>query len=222
MNNINEYIINLFEKRYTCKGYDKNKKVSDDDFKTILEAGRLSPSSMGYEPWKFIQIKNRELLDEIRDYCWGALNAFDGASHILFILARVPNDMKYNSEYLDYIQNDIQHYPKDKLPARKETFRKFQYDDFKLMESERALFDWTCKQTYIPFTNMLTTAAMLGVDSTPIEGFNQDKVHEILVKNNVYDPKHFKIANMLAFGYSNRSHRNKTRRPLEEIFEVYE
>lgn len=218
----NEKIIQLFENRYTCKGYDPDKKVSDEDFQTILEAGRLSPSSMGYEPWKFVRLKNREVVEQLRPYCWGALKAFDGASHILLILARVPEDMKYDSQYLDYIQRDIQHFPEDKLQERKEKFRKFQEEDFNLLKDDRNLFDWTCKQTYIPFTNMLTVAAMLDVDSTPIEGFHQERVHEILTKWNVYDSKHFKIANMLAFGYTNRDHRKKTRRSLDEVYDEFE
>ncbi|MDO5718441.1 MAG: NAD(P)H-dependent oxidoreductase [Tissierellia bacterium] len=222
MKDINRYIEDIFKNRYTCKGYDPDKKVSDEDFHTILEAGRLSPSSLGYEPWKFVLIRNKELLEELRPYSWGAHRAFDGASHIVFILARVPEDMKPDSEYLYYIQNDIQNFPPDLLKDRVEKYRKFQDVDFKLSESDRALFDWTCKQTYIPFTNMLTVAAMLGIDSTPIEGFEQDKVHEILVEHEVYDPKHFKIANMIAFGYTNTDHRVKTRRSMEEVFEVFE
>ena len=221
MKDTNQYIINLFQNRYTCKGYDPNKKVSDEDFHTILEAGRLSPSSMGYEPWKFIHLKNREVLEEIRPHAWGAQAAIDGASHILLILARVPEDMNPNSEYLSYIQNEIQQYPKDKLQSRIERFTSFQKEDFDL-NTDRTLFDWTCKQTYIPFSNMLIAAAMLGVDSTPIEGFHQDRLHDIFVKNEVYDPKHFKIANILAFGYKNRDHRKKTRRPMEEVFDVFE
>lgn len=221
MKDINQYIIDLFENRYTCKGYDPDKKVSDEDFHAILEAGRLSPSSMGFEPWKFVQLKNQEVLKEIRPYAWGAQTSIDGASHILLILARTPEDMRPDSEYLSYIQNDIQNYPEDKLPARVARFTSFQKEDFDL-NTDRDLFDWTCKQTYIPFTNMLTAAAMLGVDSTPIEGFNQEKLHEIFVKHGVYDPKHFKIANILAFGYTNRDHRGKTRRPMEEVFEIFE
>ncbi|MDD4725501.1 MAG: NAD(P)H-dependent oxidoreductase [Tissierellia bacterium] len=221
MKETNQYIMDLFQNRYTCKGYDPKKKVSDEDFLTIIEAGRLSPSSMGYEPWKFIQLKNKDVLEEIRPYAWGAQASIDGASHILLILARMPEDMKPNSEYIYYIQNDIQNYPKDKFQGRIDRYTSFQKEDFDL-NTDRALFDWTSKQTYIPLANMLTVAAMLGVDSTPIEGFHREKLHEIFIKHKVYDPKHFKISNILALGYKNREHRGKTRRPIEEVFEVFE
>ena len=46
-------ILKAFNFRHATKSYDASKKVSDADFHTILEAGRLSPSSFGFEPWKF-------------------------------------------------------------------------------------------------------------------------------------------------------------------------
>lgn len=220
MKNKREFILDVFRNRYTCKGYDPEKKVSDEDFMTIMEVARLSPSGMGYEPWKFILLNNKSIKEKIRPYCWGALAALDGASHFVLVLARSNYDMKYNSDYLSYITREIQNYPEDKIAGRTERFKSFQENDFELFENERALFDWTCKQTYIPFANMLTTAAILGVDSTPIEGFNKKKVEEILIKEGVYDPKHFGISSMIAFGYKNRDHRKKTRKKMKEVFEV--
>lgn len=217
----NEKIIALFNERYTCKGYDKDKKVSDEDFMTIIEAGRLSPSSFGYEPWKFILLKDREVLEKIKPYSWGAIEAIEDASHFLLILARTKADMQPESDYIRHIHFDVQDYPKDKVEGRKDRYREFLEEDFKVNQSERTAFDWTSKQTYIPLTSMLLTAAALNIDSTPVEGFHQDQVHKVLVDNNVYDQDHFKIATMVAFGYSNRNHREKTRQTLEEVYEEY-
>lgn len=220
MSKQNEYIEELFNTRYTCKGYDPDKSVSDEDWHTILEAGRLSPSSMGFEPWKFIRLKNKDVIEEIKPYAWGAQAALEGASHILLILNRTPEHLHPDSEYLRYIQEDMQSYPADKLPDRIERFRSFQEHDFDLT-TDRKLEDWIRMQTYIPFTNMLTVAAMLGVDSTPIEGFDREKLHEIFTRNKVYDPKEYKLASIISFGYTNRDHRDKTRRKLEEVYEEF-
>jgi len=67
---------------------------------------------------------------------------------------------------------------------------------------------------------MLTAAAILGIDSTPIEGFNKEKVEEILISEGVYDPEHFRLSCMLAFDYTNLDHRPKTRRKMEEVWQV--
>ena len=47
--------------RHACKVFDDTKKISDEDMKFILEAGRKSPSSFGMEGWKFLVITNDEL-----------------------------------------------------------------------------------------------------------------------------------------------------------------
>ena len=222
MNSKNDYLMEIFKERYTCKGYDPKKEVSDEDFNTIMEVARISPSSNGFEPWKFIRLKNREIIEELRPHAWGAINAFNGASHIVLILAKTEKEVRPGSDYLERIYTEIQEYPEELLNQRREKYDQFYYKDFNLGESERAAFDWTSKQCYIPLANMLTAAAVLGIDSTPIEGFHQEKVHEILTKHKVYDPKEYKIAIMIAFGYTNKDHREKKRRSESEVWETVE
>jgi len=215
-------IMDIFNNRYTCKGYDPQKKVSDEDFKVIMEVARLSPSSMGLEPWKFVLLNSREIREKIKPFAWGAEVSLDGASHFVLILARKPVDLQPDSDYVEYIMNDIQHFTEDLRLARKNKLKSFQEDDLKISENDRAFFDWACKQTYIPLANMLTAAAMLGVDSTPMEGFNTQKVEAILVEAGILDPEHFGLSCMIAFGYKNRDHRPKTRRGLEEVLGIIE
>lgn len=218
MKKTNKEILDLFKSRYTCKKYYPEQKVSDEDFKTIIEAGRLSPSSFGYEPWKFIRLKDKKIIEKIYPHSWGAHAVLDGASHVVLILARVKEDMQAGSEYLNHILNDVQNYPKEKIAGRNKRYDNFLEEDFNIKASDRAYFDWTSKQAYIALESMLLTAAALGVDSTPIEGFHQEKVHQILVEENVYDPKHFKIAVMAGFGYGENAKREKTRQSLEEVY----
>jgi nitroreductase len=53
-----------------------------------LKRGRLSPSSNGLEPWKFVVIQNEELREELRLFSYGAYKQFPTASHMVLILAR--------------------------------------------------------------------------------------------------------------------------------------
>ncbi|MBC3796824.1 NAD(P)H-dependent oxidoreductase [Acetobacterium tundrae] len=225
MNNkkeMRELILNTFNTRYACKGYDPEKKVSEEDFKVIMEAARLSPSSMGLEPWKFVLLNNKDIKEKIRPYAWGAEVSLEGASHFVLILARKPKDMKYDSDYIEYMMNNVQHFTDELRAVRKNKLKDFQEKDLNLLESERVFFEWVCRQTYIPLANMLTAAAMLGVDSTPMEGFNYDQVEKILIEEGIIDPEHFGLSCMIAFGYKNRDHRPKTRRKMEEVLEIIE
>lgn len=210
-------ILDAFNFRYACKHFDANKKISEEDFKVILEAGRLSPSSFGFEPWEFLVIRNSALKKKLWDSAWGAQNSLKGASHFVIILARKKIDTIYTASYIEKIMKDVQKLPPDIIEHYKAAFENFQKKDFNLLESDRAIFDWASKQTYIALANMLTTAAMLGIDSCPIEGFVQDKVNKILADEGVMDAAHFGVSVMAGFGYRAETPRAKTRRKIEDV-----
>lgn len=218
MENKNEKILEAHRFRFACKQFDPSKKVSDEDFNTILEAARLSPTSFGYEPWKMIVVLNEELKKKLYPISWGAQNSINGASHLVILLARKSTDLISDSDYLTHIMKDIKKMPEEVMEGRREAFRQFQQKDFELLESDRALFDWACKQTYIVLANMLTTAAYLGIDSCPIEGFHQKKVDQILKEEGLIDTKHFGVSVMAGFGYRVLGTGNeKTRQPLSDL-----
>lgn len=68
----NKEILEAFNYRYACKKFNKDKKVSDEDFATIIESARLSPSSFGLEPWKFLLLKNEKMKEDFKEFAWGA------------------------------------------------------------------------------------------------------------------------------------------------------
>ncbi|NCN41420.1 NAD(P)H-dependent oxidoreductase, partial [bacterium] len=70
--------------RYATKEFDTQKKVSDDDLKTILESARLAPSSFGIEPWKFLVVTNPELREKIRKVSYDQSKVTD-ASHLIIL-----------------------------------------------------------------------------------------------------------------------------------------
>lgn len=200
MNNVNNQILEAFNFRYACKAFDPNKKISEDDFQTILESGILSPSSFGFEPWKFLVIQNSEIREKLKKVSWGAQGQIPTASHFVVILARKANDVRYGSVYTNMVSKDIQHLPNDVQKMKGEFFKKFQVNDFDLND-DRKLFDWACKQTYIALGNMITAAALLGIDSCPMEGFDRVQFEEILSYEGLLDKDHFGVSVLAAFGY---------------------
>ena len=73
--------------------YDPNKKISQEDFAAILEFARLSPSSVGSDPWKFLVIQNKALRDKLKPFSWGMQYQLDDCSHLVIILAKKMLDM---------------------------------------------------------------------------------------------------------------------------------
>jgi len=212
-------IIKAFNFRHACKIFDKTKKIDENDFNTILEVARLSPSSFGFEPWKFLVVQNSELREKLLPVTWGAQNILPTASHYVIILARKKPTLLYNSDYITHMLYDVHHIPKEKAEARRTKYKKFQEEDFKLLESERTIFDWACKQTYIALGNMMSVAAMLGIDSCAVEGFEIDKLEELLAKEFKIDTNIWGVSVMVGFGYRLNEQPPKTRQSLNDIVE---
>ena len=211
----------MMEFRHACKEYDDKKKISDEDFDFILEVARLSPSSFGLEPWRFLVIQNAELKAKLLPYLWGGQRQIPSASHFIIALSKKSYFMKYDSEYVDNFLRNIQQLP-DEIVARKGQFYKvFQQSDFDLLTNERAMTDWAAKQTYIPLANMMTAAASIGIDSCPIEGFDQKKTEAVLAAEMDIDPLKYSMAYALTFGYRKNEPGLKTRQTKDEVVSWY-
>ncbi len=216
-----EKIIEAFNFRHACKKFDSEKKISARDFNFILETGRLSPSSFGFEPWNFLVVQNIQLREKLRGLTWGGQGQIPTASHLLVILARKSYFMKYDSQYIQSFMKDVQNLPENIIEMKRNVYQKFLENDFKLLDNERAVFDWACKQTYIPLTNMMTAAAMIGIDSCPMEGFEAEKIDELLAGDFDIDTEKFGVSYMVAFGYRDTEPPVKTRQPLENMIKWY-
>lgn len=220
MNNTKKQIMDAMAFRHACKVFDPNRKISGDDINTILEVGRLSPSSFGFEPWKFLVIENQEVLKKLHPVSWGAKTQFPTASHVVIILARKQLDMAAGSDYVLDVMKDVQKLPEDVQKMKNDFYKAFQENDFDLTD-DRKMFDWSSKQTYIALANMMTAAAFMKIDSCPMEGFDRNKFEQILVREGLMDDQHFGVSVMVAFGYreKNKEIREKTRGHASNIIE---
>ena len=162
--------------RYATKKFDATKKISNEDLETLKEAIRLSSSSYGLQPYKVLIVENPELRAKLQPVAWGQSQIVD-ASH-LFIFANIVN--LSDKEIDNYIKNiaETRGIPLENVSG---------YGDF--MKSkitslpEDVKNNWTAKQTYLALGNLLNAAADLHIDATPMEGFEPEKVNEILGLN---------------------------------------
>lgn len=211
-------ILSAYHFRHACKEFDAERQISDDDFNCILETARLSPSSFGLEPWKFLIVQNRQLRDKLLPHVWGGQKQLPTASHVVVALIRKSRFMRYDSEFVHDFMREVQKFPEETAQTRSIILEKFQREDFALLESERAINDWSCKQSYIALGNMMTTAAMLGIDSCPIEGFSQQAVQQTLAQEIDLDLNDWTLAYLLALGYRKGAPaRPKTRQEISAI-----
>lgn len=214
---LKEQIIKAFNFRHATKQFDPNKKIPEDDFRFILETGRLSPSSFGTEPWRFVVVQNPELRGKIKNASWGAFGKLPEASHFVLFMVRTRVDLTYDSDYLRNHFINVKQMPEEHMSRYLGRIEEFQKSDFKLLDGDRPLFDWACKQTYIALGNMMTAAALVGIDSCPIEGFDIEKMNQLLDEEGLTENGHFGLSVMAAFGYRINEPSPKTRRPFEDV-----
>lgn len=215
-------IIEIFKRRYACKKFDASKSIADSDFATILESGRLSPSSFGFEPWHFVVLQNKTerqktLREKLKQSVWGGIHALDSASHVVILLARKRADLQPNSLYLQNLMQNVHKMDDAARQARSLYFANFGEKEWGFLNDDAATFAWSARQCYIALGNMMTAAA-LNIDSCAIEGFNLKETSTLLEKENVLDSHHFGLAVMVGLGFAGEPPKHeKTRTPIEKI-----
>lgn len=140
------------------------------------------------------------------------------ASHVVVVQTRLPASMEPDSPYVQRtIMTETQQLPDDMRELRTGRYRRFLDEDFRLAGNERAAFEWAARQCYIAVGNMLTLAAVMGIDSCPIEGFSKQALEDLLVGEGLLSAREYGVACLMAFGYRKKEPRPKTRRPAELV-----
>lgn len=159
--------------RHAVKAYDPNKKVSQENIDKIVEAARMAPTSSGLQPFKVIVVQNQEIKERLMK---GALNpeCMRDSSHVILFAAWDT----YTEERIDKVYD----YTTDErgLPRGRFGIYTDKLKSIYLTQPAENNFAHTARQTYIALGLALAQAAELRVDTTPVEGFDNAVVDEIL------------------------------------------
>lgn len=204
-----EEFMRAMEFRHACKVFDETEKIPDEDLHYILEAGRKSPSSFGMEAWKFLVITNPELKEKLRPACWNQVQV-TSCSHLVLVLAGI-DSVKVESGEVK------KRFARREMPQDKLDFYMGLYADHlkETLRTDENIYSWTARQTFIAAANMMTAAAVIGVDSCPIEGFDKRQVEEILG----LDTTKYQLAMVLPFGYRLNPQSTQQRLAFNEVVE---
>lgn len=165
-------IIEDLKWRYAVKKFDNSKIISDEDFNTICESLRLTASSYGLQPWKFLVVEDKETRNKLVEHSWNQEQVKD-ASHLIVLCA--PTEIDEN-----FIDNFLSNTAKTRGQDVSEL------DGFKKMlmmvanKKDEAKIQWANNQIYIALGNLLTVCAAMRIDSCPMEGFKANAYDELL------------------------------------------
>jgi nitroreductase len=158
--------------RYATKQFDATKQIPSETWQVLEQSLVLSPSSFGLQPWKFLVIRNPEIRQQLVEHSWNQKQVID-ASHLVVFAINKNIDAAYVDRYVARM-SEVQGVPIDSLQGFGNVVKGF------IANPAMDLDAWATRQVYIALGEYMTTAAILGVDTCPIEGFIPAKYDEIL------------------------------------------
>jgi nitroreductase len=178
MSNItNQQLLESLNWRYATKVFDAARKIPADVWQTLEHALVLTPTSYGLQPYKFLVIGNPAKRAELVPHSWNQKQVVD-ASHFVVFTART----KMTEADVDKLikrTTDIRKIPADSLG----TYRGMMIGDVVNGPRGKIAHEWATRQTYIALGNLMTCAAVLGVDACPMEGINPPEYDRVLNLN---------------------------------------
>lgn len=201
VNRRKEEILEAHRNRFACKKYDTTKNISDEDMDFILEVGSLAPSSFGFQPWKFLVIDNDEFKSKVLESTPRLKNSLETADKLIVILAKNSSEVRYSSGYVNHMLREINGFSDNEAKTIKEAFRKFQEKESSSMHDTMSIYHWSWRQSYLPLATMVSAASEIGIDTCPIEEYNEKQLEKILVDKGVLDTREYSVSVLLALGY---------------------
>lgn len=194
-------ILNLLQRRHACHSFQPGGHIARHDLESILEAGRLSPSSFGLEQWHFVVCEGETDKAALQAAAFNQPQVGEAAA-VIVLLAKL-TDLHPDAPYARRLLQ--REYPGERFAEALEMYRGF-----------HAMTDvpsWSITQCHIAAANMMTAAAALNIDSCPIGGFDPGRIREILGIH----PQQHAIALLLTFGPCAEAAPEKQRLPLSEL-----
>lgn len=167
-----ETLIGALNWRYAVKKFDASGRVPLDKWEALEESLVLSPSSYGLQAWKFLVIEDKALRAKLLPHAWNQPQIVDADKLVLFLVKKDagPADVQ---RFVDRI-SEVRRLPAEMLEGYKQVMLKSVSLPPEKVEA------WLTRQVYIALGNFLTSAALLGVDACPMEGFDKDEFDKVL------------------------------------------
>ena len=159
--------------RYATKMFNPSMMLGEAELDTIKECMRLTASSFGLQPWKFVIVKDKDAKQALLEHSWGQRQIVD-CSHLIVICALKNLSAEYINNHVAYAAS-VRNLEAGTLDGYRDSMLRFA-DSL----SDEDKVKWARNQCYIALGNLLNTLAVMKIDSCPMEGFIPNKYNEIL------------------------------------------
>lgn len=169
-----ESLLQQLNWRYATKKFDPARTIAPSDWAHLEQALVLTASSYGLQPWKFIVVTDPALKAKLRPASWNQSQVED-CSHLVVFTAKQ-----------DITEADLDRFIARTAEVRGVSveslagYKGFMLGDLVNGPRHAIIHEWAARQAYIAMGNLLTSAALLGIDACPFEGLEPAKYDEIL------------------------------------------
>ena len=207
-------IMEALEWRYAVKKFNPTKKIQQDQWSVLEQSLLLSPSSYGLQPWKFLVVQNGEIRKKLTPASWNQTQVEDCSHYVVIATLK-----KITEDYIgSFIQSTAQ--TRNVEAATLEGYKKMMMGDLIQGPRSQVVDHWAQKQSYIAMGNIMHTAALLKIDSCPMEGIDPKAYDKILELENT----DYASAAAVALGYRSSDDKyqmaKKVRFPKDQIIKV--
>jgi nitroreductase len=152
--------------RRAIKQFDPAHRMTDEEINKLLSLAMLSPTSFNIQNWRYVVVNDGELRKNIRAEAWDQAQVTDAS---LFIILCA--DLKsWENEPARYWQNAPQEVQDFMVPAIDDYYR----------GKEQVQRDEAMRSCGIVAQTLMLAAKSMGYDSCPMDGFDFDKVAELI------------------------------------------
>jgi nitroreductase len=169
-----ETILNQLNWRYAVKKFDAGRKISEEDWRVLEQSLILAPSSFGLQPYKFIVVKDEALKEKLRPAAWGQTQITD-SSHLVVVAYKKVLAEKDVEHFVDVISKT-----RGQSAESLADYENIMKNSARNAVENGTIETWNSRQAYIALGFLLETAALLGIDACPMEGFDAAQFNEIL------------------------------------------
>lgn len=167
-----EQLIAALEWRYAVKKFDATRKIPAASWQALERALVLSPSSFGLQPWRFYVIDEPAVRERLVAASWKQRQVAD-ASHLVVFAIKSELGAADVERFIDRTV-EVRGVPKESLAGYQKVILQF------LSHPGFDVDTWSMRQLYIALGNFMTAAAMIDVDTCPLEGLSPPQYDEIL------------------------------------------
>ena len=152
--------------RRSVKHYDPTHQMTDDEINKLLSLAILSPTAFNIQNWRFVIVSDPELRKQIREVAWDQTQVTD-TSLFIVLCANLNSWDEDPGRYWVNAPTEVQEFM---IPAIDDYYR----------GKEQVQRDEAMRSCGIAAQTLILAAKSMGYDSCPMDGFDFDKVAELI------------------------------------------